>query len=254
MRRLRRLSGSSSRAKPKGAPWMSDKTAIITAASAGIGAACARELHARGYQVSLLARSNAVVELARELGGIATVGSVAEPEPLARLVQKTLDTFGRIDAVVNNTGHPAKGDLLAITDEDWHQGLDLLLLSVVRVARRVTPVFQRQGGGAIVNVSSLWAVEPHLDAPVSSTLRAALSAYKKLYADRYAGERIRMNSVLPGFMTTYPVAEKFRQAIPMDHVAEPEEVARVVAFLLSDDAAYVTGQSVRADGGLTRSF
>jgi NAD(P)-dependent dehydrogenase (short-subunit alcohol dehydrogenase family) len=155
---------------------------------------------------------------------------------------------------VNNTGHPAKGDLLAISDDDWRAGVDLVLLSVVRMARRVTPVFQKQGGGAIVNVSSLWAVEPHLDAPVSSTLRAALSAYTKLYADRYAGERIRMNSVLAGFVSTYPVAEKFASAIPMRRIGDPSEAARVAAFLLSDDAAYVTGQSVRADGGLTRSF
>ena len=185
---------------------------------------------------------------------MAVAGSVASDADLGRLVDAAVSRWGRIDAVVNNTGHPAKGDLLGISDDDWRAGVDLVLLSVVRMARRVTPVFQRQGGGAIVNVSSLWAVEPHLDAPVSSTLRAALSAYTKLYADRYAGDRIRMNSLLAGFMTTYPVADKFRRAIPMDHVAEPEEVARVAAFLLSDDAAYVTGQSVRADGGLTRSF
>ncbi len=83
------------------------------------------------------------------------------------------------------------------------------------MARLVTPVFLRQGGGAIVNISSLWAVEPHLDAPVSSTLRASLSSFTKLYADRFAADRIRMNCVLAGFVDTYPVPEKFAQAIPM---------------------------------------
>jgi len=233
---------------------MSDKTAIITAASAGIGAACARELHARGYQVSLLARSNAVVELARELGGIATVGSVAEPEPLARLVQKTLDTFGRIDAVVNNTGHPAKGDLLAITDEDWHQGLDLLLLSVVRVARLVTPIFERQGGGAVVNISSFAAQEPNLPRPVSSALRTALSSFTQMYAERYGAQNIRMNSVLPGWVNTYEVAASDLARIPMGRPAEPREIARVVAFLVSSDANYITGENIRIDGGLIRSL
>jgi NAD(P)-dependent dehydrogenase (short-subunit alcohol dehydrogenase family) len=202
----------------------------------------------------VLARSDALSGIAAELGAVAVEGSVAVDEDLGRLVEAALERYGRIDAVINNTGHPAKGDLLSIGDEDWKTGVDLVLLSVARLARRVTPVFQRQGGGAIVNISSLWAVEPHLDAPVSSTLRAALSAYTKLYADRFAGERIRMNCVLAGFVSTYPVADKFASAIPMRRVGDPAEIARVAAFLLSDDAAYITGQSIRSDGGLTRSF
>jgi NAD(P)-dependent dehydrogenase (short-subunit alcohol dehydrogenase family) len=233
---------------------MSDKAAIITAASAGIGAACARELHARGYQVSLLARSDAILELARELGGIATVGSVAEPETLVRLVKNTLDTFGRIDAVVNNTGHPAKGDLLAITDEDWHGGLELLLLPVVRMARLVTPVFERQGGGAVVNISSFAAQEPSLPRPVSSALRSALSSFTRMYAERYGAHKIRMNSVLPGWVSTYEVAPSDLAKIPMGRPAEAREIARVVAFLVSSEASYVTGENVRIDGGLVRSL
>lgn len=234
---------------------MSDgPVAIVTAASRGIGAACARTLAARGYRLSLLARSEGVHALAAELGGIATAGSVTESVDLEAAVEKTLAAYGRIDAVVNNTGHPAKGDLLAIDDAGWLQGFALILQSVVRMARLVTPVFLRQGGGAVVNISSLWAVEPHLDAPVSSTLRASLSSFTKLYADRFGADRIRMNCLLAGFVDTYPVAEKFAQAIPMRRVAGAEEVARVAAFLLSDDAGYITGQSVRADGGLTRSF
>jgi NAD(P)-dependent dehydrogenase (short-subunit alcohol dehydrogenase family) len=228
--------------------------ALVTAASRGIGAGCARTLASRGYRVSLLARSEEVRALADELSGIATSGSVASADDLAAAVERTLAAYGRIDAVVNNTGHPAKGDLISLGDAAWEEGFALILQSVVRMARLVTPLFLRQGGGAIVNISSLWAVEPHLDAPVSSTLRAALSSYTKLYADRYAADGIRMNCVLAGFVDTHPVAEKFARAIPMARVAKPEDVARVVAFLLSEDAAYVTGQSLRADGGLTRSF
>ncbi|MEP6993592.1 MAG: SDR family oxidoreductase [Acidobacteriota bacterium] len=228
--------------------------AVVTAASRGIGAACARMLASRGYGLSLMARSEGVNALAEELGGIGTTGSVAAAGDLASLVERTLAEYGRIDAVVNNTGHPAKGELLALDDAAWEQGFALVLQSVVRMARLVTPVFLRQGGGAIVNISSLWAVEPSLDAPVSSTLRASLSSFTKLYADRFGADRIRMNCVLAGFVDTYPVPEKFEKAIPMRRVAKPEDIAGVVAFLLSPEAGYITGQSVRADGGLTRGF
>ena len=208
----------------------------------------------RGYRLALLARSEEIESVADELGAVAVEGSVESAADLERLVGAALERYGRIDAVVNNTGHPAKGELLAVDDEGWRSGVDLVLLSVMRLARRVTPIFQKQGGGAIVNVSSLWAVEPSLDSPVSSTLRAALSAFTKLYADRYAAERIRMNCVLAGFARRYPVPEKFAKAIPMARISEPEEVARVAAFLLSEESSYVTGQSLRSDGGLTRSF
>jgi NAD(P)-dependent dehydrogenase (short-subunit alcohol dehydrogenase family) len=104
-----------------------------------------------------------------------------------------------------------------------------------------------------VNISSLWAAEPHLDAPVSSTIRGALGSFTRLYADRYAAAGIRMNCLLPGFVDTHPVSDEFRRAIPLGRVAEPVEIARAAAFLVSPAASYITGQSIRADGGLTRS-
>ena len=231
----------------------SERVAIITAASAGIGAACARELASRGYRVALLARSAAVLELAERLGGSAVQGSVAVLPDLERLVQATLDRFGRIDAVVNNTGHPAKGPLLEITDAEWHEGLDLLMLSVVRMARLVTPVMQQRGGGAIVNVSSFAAQEPSLPRPVSSALRAALSSFTKMYSDQFAVDGIRMNSVLPGWVKTSEVASATIAEIPMKRAAEPEEIARVVAFLVSAEASYLTGENLRVDGSLLRT-
>ena len=233
---------------------MEKKVAIITAAGSGLGAACARELSARGYRVSLLARSPSVIDLARELGGMATPGSVSEPADLERLVTETLQQYDRIDAVVNNTGHPAKGDLLYLPDEDWHGGLDLILMSVIRLARLVTPSFERQGGGAFVNISSFAAQEPSLPRPVSSVFRAALSSFTRLYSDRYAGRNIRMNSVLPGWVDTYPVTPADLAQIPMGRAAQAVEIARVVAFFLSEEASYITGENLRVDGGLLRGL
>ncbi|MBP6786971.1 MAG: SDR family oxidoreductase, partial [Candidatus Promineofilum sp.] len=166
----------------------------------------------------------------------------------------TLAHYGRIDAVVNNTGHPPKGDLLDISDADWHLGLDLLVLNVVRMARLVTPVFVRQGGGAMVNISTFSAFEPELTFPVSSSLRSGLAGFTKLYADRYAADGIRINNVLPGYMDNYPESAANLAKIPMKRYAQVQEVAKTVRFLLSDDAGYITGQNIRVDGGITHSL
>ncbi len=233
---------------------MSDsKVAIVTAAGKGMGAAIARELAADGYAVSLLSVSEAAVELAEELGGLGMSGSVTNPADLATLVQRTTDAFGRIDAIVNNTGHPPKGPLLEISDEQWHAGLDLAVLNVVRMARLVTPIMRAAGGGAIVNISTFAAYEPDPGFPVSASLRAALGSFAKLYADTYAADGIRMNNVLPGFIESYPVDENTVARIPMGRSGTVEEIAKTVAFLLSDGAGYITGQNIKVDGGITRS-
>ncbi|MGD2078812.1 MAG: SDR family oxidoreductase [Chloroflexota bacterium] len=233
---------------------MGEKAAIITAAGKGVGAAIARELASAGYRVSLLSSSGGALKIAEELGGIGLTGSVTEPSDLAKLVDSTLHEFGRIDAVVNNTGHPPKGDLLDITDAEWHQGLDLLILNVVRMARLVTPTLIRQGGGSIVNISTFSAFEPELSFPVSSSLRGGLAGFTKLYADRYGDAGIRMNNVLPGYMDNYPESAENLANIPLKRYAKVQEVAKTVRFLLSDEAGYITGQNIRVDGGITRSI
>ena len=112
---------------------------------------------------------------------------------------------------------------------------------------------QRQGGGSIVNISTAAAVEPNLKFPVSSALRAGLAVFSKLFAERYAKDSIRMNNVLPGIIDTFPIMPEFIAKIPMERYGTADELARVVSFLLSDHSSYMTGQSLRVDGGLIGS-
>jgi NAD(P)-dependent dehydrogenase (short-subunit alcohol dehydrogenase family) len=221
------------------------KVAIVTAAGSGMGAACARELAGQGYAVALMSTSGKAEALAKELGGLGLTGSVTEEADLEALVSETLDRYdGRVDGVVNSTGHPASGEVLELTDGQWHEALDLVVLNVVRIARLVTPAMLRQGGAAIVNVSTFSAFEPSPTFPLSSSLRAALAGFTKLYADRYAAEGVRMNNVLPGYI---------ERLIPMRRRGSVAEIAKTAAFLISEDSSYITGQNIRVDGGLTRS-
>ncbi|HRN77360.1 SDR family oxidoreductase, partial [Ottowia sp.] len=165
-----------------------------------------------------------------------------------------LERWGRIDVLVNSAGHGPKGELLAIGDEAWHTGMDVYLLNVIRPTRLVTPVMQRQQAGAIINISSFAAVEPDPVFPTSAVFRAALAAFTKLYADQYAPDGIRINNVLPGFIDSLPEKDERRARIPMGRYGRTEEVSSLIAWLASDEGAYMTGQNLRLDGGLTRSF
>lgn len=233
---------------------MSQKVAIVTAASKGMGAAIARELARRGYALVLNATSEAVDKLADELGALAVRGSITEPADLARLVKATVDRYGRLDAVVNNSGHPPKGDLLAIPDADWRAGFDDVLMNVIRMARLATPHMEKAGGGAFVNISAFGALEPGLSFPVSSVGRAGLAAFTKLYAERYAPAKIRMNSLLPGFIDSWPETPELVANIPMGRFGTVAEVASTVAFLISPEAGYITGQNILIDGGMVKGL
>lgn len=231
---------------------MADKAAIVTASGRGMGAAIARRLGASGYKLALMSPSGST-DLAEELGAFAVAGSVTDTDDLAALVAGAMERFGRIDAVVNHTGHPPKGPLLEIPDEDWHLGLDMVMLNVIRMSRLVTPIMLRQGSGAIVNISTFAIFEPSPVFPVSAALRAALAAFTKLFSDEYAAAGIRMNNVLPGYIDSLPETEERVAAIPMARYGSVDEIATTVEFLLSEAAGYITGQNLRVDGGLTRS-
>lgn len=230
-----------------------EKVAIVTAGGSGMGAAAARKLSADGYRVAILSSSGKGEALAGELGGLGVTGSNRSPEDLSRLVDATMQKWGRVDAVVNSAGHGPKGPLLDISDEDWHLGIEFYLLNVVRIARLVAPIMKRQKAGAIVNISTYATFEPEALFPTSGVFRAGLAAFTKVFADEYAEHNVRMNNALPGFIDSLPEKEDRRVRIPMGRYGTAEEVADLIAFLASDASSYITGQNIRIDGGITRS-
>lgn len=240
---------------------------IVTAAGSGIGNGCARGLAEKGCRLALMSPSNNCIELAKEIGAIAMRGSVLETGDLKELVDMAMQNFGRIDGVLNNTGRDPESteasgpgydpdldrSLIDISDESWLYGLNLYFFNVVRMARLVTPIFQKQGGGAIVNISSFAAAEPRLMYPVSSSVRLALAGFTKMYADRYARDGIRINNILPGFVENWPLDDSIRRHIPSGRAVKLSEIAATAYFLLSNEAASITGQSILIDGGVNRA-
>lgn len=230
---------------------MAMKVCLITGGGRGIGEAVAREMHARGHALALMSPSESCERLAAELGGVAVRGVAQSADDLSAVVDLAMASYGRIDAVLNHTGHPPKGDLLTITDENWDLAHEMIIKSVVRMARLVTPVMERQGGGSIVNVTTYAAFEPSPWFPASCVYRAGVSSFTKLYADRYGPQNIRMNCLAPGFTDSLDVA-RYGELAALKRVARVEEQAKAAAFLLTDESSYVTGQTLRVDGGLTR--
>ncbi len=230
-----------------------ERVAIITAGGSGMGAGAARKLADEGYRVAILSSSGKGEALAKELGGVGVTGSNESNDDLERLVDLTMETWARVDVLVNSAGHGPRAPILELTDDDWHRGLDVYLMNVIRPTRLIAPIMQKQKSGTIINISTFAAFEPDPVFPTSGVFRAGLAAYTKLFADKYAADNIRMNNVLPGFIDSLPEKPEFRARIPMGRYGKTEEIASVIAFLASDGAGYITGQNIRVDGGITRS-
>jgi NAD(P)-dependent dehydrogenase (short-subunit alcohol dehydrogenase family) len=230
-----------------------EKVAIVTAGGSGMGAAAARRLAADGFKVAILSSSGKGEALAQELGGLGFTGSNQSGEDLQRLVDDTFAKWGRVDVLVNSAGHGPRAPILELTDEQWHTGMDVYLMNVIRPVRLVTPIMQAQKSGVIINISTAWAFEPAAMFPTSAVFRAGLAAYTKIFADTYAGDNVRINNVLPGWIDSLPQTGERRDSVPMQRYGKSEEVAATIAFLASSGAGYITGQNIRVDGGLTRS-
>ena len=230
-----------------------EKVAVVTAGGSGMGAAVARRLAGDGYKVAILSSSGKGEALAKDLGGVGVTGSNQSPEAVKAVVDAAMAAWGRIDVLVNSAGHGPRNDILQLTDEDWHMGMEVYFLSAVRPTRLVAPIMVKQGGGAIINISTFAAFEPDPVFPTSGVMRAGLAAFTKLFADRYARDNVRMNNVLPGFIDSLAEKEEFRTRIPMGRYGSVSEIAGTVAFLASEAGGYITGQNLRVDGGITRS-
>jgi 3-oxoacyl-[acyl-carrier protein] reductase len=251
---------------------LSGRVCVVTGSTGGIGLETARLLAAEGARVVVTGRDSARVEAARREAGaaLAVVADLSEPGAPEELVAEATEQLGAVDALINNVGIATQADFLEVSDREWDEMWQLNVMSFVRAIRAVVPPMRERGEGVIVNVSSTAGKRPSTSMPHYSVTKAAVLSLSRLVADLYAKDGIRCNAVTPGPTATAAwlgaggladqqgkrtgkgrdeVLEAVGAGRPLGRLAEPEEVASVIAFLCSDRASYVTGAAWSADGG-----
>lgn len=253
---------------------LKDKVALVLAASKGLGKASALALSAEGAKVVISSRNAAgldktAAEISAMTGNQVTAipADVSDSAQVIALVKKTAETFGRIDILLNNAGGPPFDKFENFDDEQWQKAFELGLLSFARTAREVLPYLQKAGGGRIINIISGSVKSVLANAVLSTSMRMGVVGMAKLMADEFGPYHITVNNIAPGLILTDRIKDTLPQgidteqalkektkSIPAGRIGKPEELGALVAFLASEQAAYISGTTIQVDGGASRGI
>ncbi len=258
---------------------LNGKRALVTAASRGIGKACALELAREGADVVICARGADALAATRDaVAGetgrkvVAVTTDLSFGAQIEELMKRTRAELGGLDILVTNAGGPPSGQFMDFDDEAWMKAVSLNFMSVVRLNRAAIPMMREAGAGAIVNLTSISAKEPIKGLVLSNSIRAGVVGLSKTLANELGPDGIRVNVVCPGYTATDrmtelmtaraeregksydDIATGFYASVPLGTFGQPADIARMVAFLASDAADYITGVTVQVDGGAVRGL
>ena len=242
---------------------LAGRTAIVCGASSGMGLAIAERFREDGANVVMFARRPDVLEReAARLGGVPVAGDVRNAADLRRLVDTTVEQFGGVDVLVNNSGGPPRGSALEVDVDAVRDAVELLLVSAVQLTLLCLPHLRRSGHGRVINIESSTVREPTPALVLSNAVRPGVAGWMKTLAGEVGPDGVTVNTIAPGRIDTERIREVYPEgpseedlkSIPLRRLGRPREIAEVVAFLASDAGSYVTGAVLPVDGGLTRGL